>query len=121
MMLNWRYGTEYTEQDIEFVLSEDFTPTPHGADWLRIITEWYENGLIPRSVFIEIAKRNDIVPPEYDDDEGQKEINDDELIATPADQFDLEMEQVKASAQGLANAARPGGSQPGDGQDARQK
>jgi|SaaInl4_135m_RNA_FD_contig_71_898004_length_16358_multi_5_in_0_out_0_20 hypothetical protein len=74
-MINWRYdaGLKYTE--IDFTLSPDFNPIPLGADWLRLATEWYEGGLIPRSVWLQILKHNDIVSPDYDDAEGLEEIN----------------------------------------------
>ena len=79
-MLNWRYGTEYNAEDIQFNLCNDFNPMPIGADWLRLVTEWYENGLVPRSVWLEIIKQNDLVPPEYNDQEGLEEINGDSVI-----------------------------------------
>jgi hypothetical protein len=79
-MLNWRYGTEYKYTDIDFSLSADFNPIPLGADWLRLATEWYENGLIPRSIWLQILKQNDMISADYDDVEGQQEINDDDLL-----------------------------------------
>jgi len=79
-MINWHYGTDYGEDDIEFTLSNDFNPVPLGADWLRLATEWYENGLIPRSVWILILRQNDMLPADYDDEEGESEINQDQLI-----------------------------------------
>ena len=83
-MLNWRYDLQLTASDVKFTLSSDFNPAPLGADWLRLVTEWYENGLIPRSVWLSILKMNDIMPPEYDDEEAAKEINEDELINPPS-------------------------------------
>ena len=80
MMINWRYDMSYTESDIKFTLSADFNPSPIGEQYLRLVTEWYEAGLIPRSVFLEIAKQNDIIDPEYNDDEGQNEIKNDDLV-----------------------------------------
>ena len=82
-MINWKYGTEYTDKDIEFTLSADFNPTPLGADWLRLVTEWYENGIIPRDVFINIAKQNDILPSDYDDELGKEDIKQDEILSSP--------------------------------------
>lgn len=79
-MLNWRYGTQLRPQDIEFSLSADFNPIPLGADWLRLATEWYQQGLIPRSVWLMILKQNDILSPDYDDMEGQNEITQDSLV-----------------------------------------
>ncbi|WP_396189869.1 DUF4055 domain-containing protein [Flavobacterium sp.] len=79
-MLNWRYGTEYTASDIKFSMSADFNPGPLGDAWLRLITEWYENGLIPRSIWLQILKQNDIVPPEYNDEEGQQQITQDQNL-----------------------------------------
>jgi len=88
-MLNWRYDLEYTSEDVEFTLSADFNPVPLGADWLRLVTEWYQSGLIPRSLWLQILKQNDLMPPDYDDEEAQDEINADELVATPKDQMDF--------------------------------
>jgi len=79
-MLNWRYDLDLKVSDISFTLSSDFNPTPLGADWLRLVTEWYQNGLIPRDIWLTILKINDIVPPDYDDEEGKSKINEDELI-----------------------------------------
>lgn len=79
-MINWQYDKDYDDNDIEFILSEDFNPIPLGADWLRLATEWYEKGLIPRSIWLQLIKQNDMIPPEYDDEEGVQEINGDELL-----------------------------------------
>ncbi len=84
-MLNWRYATEYNAEDIQFNLCNDFNPMPIGADWLRLVTEWYENGLVPRSVWLEIIKQNDLIPPEYNDKEGMEEINGDQMIMAKSD------------------------------------
>lgn len=93
-MLNWRYGLQLRSQDVKFTLSADFNPTPLGADWLRLATEWYENGLIPRSAWLALVKQNELLSPEYDDDEGQKEINKDELIISEADKFNYAQENM---------------------------
>jgi hypothetical protein len=69
-----------TSSDITFNLSNDFSPTPLGADWLRLATEWYQGGLIPRGVWLSILKQNDLLEPDYDDIKGQEEINGDNLI-----------------------------------------
>jgi len=83
-MLNWRYDTAFEATDVDFTLSTDFNPTPLGADWLRLATEWYQGGLIPRSVWLGILKHNDMLEPDYDDEEGQKEIVDGmDLIIPP--------------------------------------
>lgn len=80
-MINWRYNLDLIISDIQFTLSADFNPAPIGADWLRLVTEWYREGLLPRSVWLQILKQNDIVPSEYDDKNAIKEINDDDFIA----------------------------------------
>ena len=85
-MINWRYGTELKASDIKFSMSSDFNPTPLGEGWLRLVTEWYQAGLIPRSVWLQILKQNDIVPPKYDDALGQQEITQDEMILTLSEQ-----------------------------------
>ena len=78
-MVNWKYGTGLTVKDVKFTMSNDFDPTPLGEGWLRLATEWYQGGLIPRSVWLEILKHNDILDPEYDDEAGLEEMNNDPL------------------------------------------
>jgi len=91
-MINWRYNLEISAADVEFELSSDFNPMPQGPDWLRLATEWYQAGLIPRRIWLLILKQNDMMPPDYDDDEGQKEMNEDELVVNASEQL-----QAKAS------------------------
>jgi hypothetical protein len=79
-MLNWKYGSQITREDVDFTLSADFNPVPLGADWMRVITEWYQAGIIPRSTFLQIAKQNDVLPSDYDDEAGMQEIQDDPLV-----------------------------------------
>ena len=89
-MLQWRYGVEVPTQDVSFTLSADFNPVPIGADWLRLATEWYREGLIPRGIWLNILKQNDMLPAEYDDEEGQAEINSDEIILAGAEKVNYE-------------------------------
>jgi hypothetical protein len=79
-MINWRYDTDITAHEVDFSMSADFNPIPLGDDWLRLATEWYEGSLIPRSIWLQILKQNDILPADYDDEEGKVEINSDELL-----------------------------------------
>jgi repressor of nif and glnA expression len=80
-MINWRYDLELTDGDVVFNLSSDFDTVGLGADWLRLITEWYQDGLIPRSIWLSIIKKNDIAPSDYDDEKGVEEINSDPVPA----------------------------------------
>jgi len=89
-MLNWRYDTDYKIEEIEFDLSPDLNPAPIGADWLRLVTEWYQGGIIPRSVFLDLAKSNDLIDSEYNDDIGRSEIDEDDLIMGGLDPQDME-------------------------------
>ena len=73
-MIYWRYGNE---EDIEFSLTEDFDPIPIGEEWLRLATEWYERGLIPRTAWLRLLKQNDMISPDYNDEEAEKELNED--------------------------------------------
>jgi len=73
-MINWRFDMELESGDLDFSLSADFSPVPLGSDWLRLATEWFQQGLIPRSIWLGILKHNDMIPPDYDDEEGQAEI-----------------------------------------------
>jgi hypothetical protein len=82
-MLNWRYGTSFESSDVHFTLSHDFAPQPLGEGWLRLATEWYKEGLIPRSVWMALLKKNDMVNPDYDDEEGQKEITEGQELLAP--------------------------------------
>ena len=53
---------------------------PLGSDWMRLVTDWYQGGLIPRKLWLEIAKANDVVPADYDDEAGRKDIESDPLV-----------------------------------------
>lgn len=94
-MLNWRYGTDYTASDVQFSMSADFNPSPLGADWLRLVTEWYQLGLIPRTIWLQILKQNDIVPPEYNDQEGLQEIAGDQFVVTPVEDRAMQMAAIQ--------------------------
>ena len=83
------------ETDIRFNLSADFNATPRGADWMRLITEWYQNGLIPRTTFLEVAKNNDAIPTDYDDTKGEDEISNDARIISPREQFNQELSSLE--------------------------
>lgn len=87
-MLRWKYNIDIDYNDVDFELSADFNPVPIGADWMRLITEWYQTGIIPRSTFVKIAKANDVLPMDYDDEEGLTEIQSDPLIDNKATQID---------------------------------
>jgi hypothetical protein len=80
LMLRWRYGKDLDVNDLEFKLSADFNPTPLGSEWARLVTEWYQNRLIPRSVWLSVAKQHDILPSDYNDEQGMEEIGQDPLI-----------------------------------------
>lgn len=94
-MLNWRYGTDYDDEEISFNLSPDFNPIPLGEEWLRLVTEWYDSGKIPRSTFLDILKANDIIPNDYDDTKAKEEIEQDELIpGPPKAENELEVDKI---------------------------
>jgi len=80
LMLRWRYGKDLDVEELDFQLSADFNPTPLGSEWARLVTEWYQNRLIPRSVWLTVAKQHDIIPNDYDDELGLEEIGQDPLI-----------------------------------------
>jgi hypothetical protein len=105
-MINWRYDLELKASDVDFTLSSDFSPMPVGADWLRLATEWYENGQIPRSLWLLILQKNDMVPPDYEDEEGIEEINDNELVVPPAQQYN-DAKEANDLAMKLASEAPP--------------
>jgi len=92
-MLNWRYDLELKSTDIGFELSSDFKGGALGADWLRLATEWYEKGLIPRSVWLIMLKQNDMLSADYDDEAGKQEIDEDETVFTPRENQEFMMQQ----------------------------
>jgi hypothetical protein len=73
-MIYWKTGERPTPDDVKFSLSQDFDDTPLGDTWLRLATEWYENGHIPRSAWLHLLKKHEMVPAAYDDKKGQQEI-----------------------------------------------
>ena len=88
LMITWRTGTYVGPEDLDFQLSADFDPSPLGGDWMRMITEWYQSRLIPRGLWLKFAKQHDILPPDYNDEEGIKEIGADPVLgaAAPAEE-----------------------------------
>ena len=94
VMLKWKYNIDVLSTDIKFTLSADFNPTPVGADWMRLVTEWYQQGIIPRSTFISIAKFNDVLPAEYNDEEGVAEIQSDPLVDNMATKIDSSISET---------------------------
>jgi len=68
---------------------------------LRLVTEWYQQGIIPRSAFVDIAKSNDILPVDYDDEEGVGEIKEDDLIINAA--MEVELDKMEAAALATVN------------------
>lgn len=81
LMVSWGLKTELGPEDVDFELSADFDPTPLGGDWMRMVTEWYQSRLVPRSLWLKTAKMNDIIPADYDDEEGLQEIGQDPINA----------------------------------------
>jgi len=84
-MLNWKYNTEYTANDVEFTLSADFSPVVGGDAAMRLVTEWYQGGIIPRETFVSIAKYNDFLPADYNDEEAIQSIQTDPLTTQTSD------------------------------------
>lgn len=109
VMLKWKYNVEVLPTDINFTLSADFNPTPVGANWMRLITEWYQQGIIPRSTFIAIAKFNDVLPSEYNDEDGVAEIQSDPLVDTKAMSIDSSISNT--------DNMRPNGAQDNNNED----
>jgi hypothetical protein len=98
LMLAWKYDVEVNEDEIDFNLSQDFNPTPMGDAWMRLVTEWYQGGLIPRTLWLAIGKQNDVIPVDYDDDKGKEEILTDPLVETAATKIDSELDGAPGDA-----------------------
>ena len=92
-MLNWKYDTDYTGNDIEFQLSSDFSPMVGGEGSMRLVSEWYQSGIISRDTFVSIAKYNDFLPADYNDEAAIEKIQTDPLVAQiPDSEIELEEE-----------------------------
>jgi len=91
-MLNWKYGADYKSTDIEFEMSSDFAPMVGGEGAMRLVSEWYQLGIISRSTFLNIAKYNDFLPADYSDEDAIAEIQTDPLAvqANANSQMDIE-------------------------------
>ena len=92
-MINWKYGLDLTGNDIFFQLSADFSPMVGGEGAMRLVSEWYQSGIISRETFVSIAKYNDFLPADYDDEAATQAIMTDPLVnTTPDEQIELEEE-----------------------------
>lgn len=90
-MINWKYNAEFTGNDISFQLSSDFSPLVGGEGAMRLVSEWYQFGIISRETFVSIAKYNDFLPMNYDDEVAVESIQSDVLInPTPDDSVEVE-------------------------------
>ena len=84
-MLNWKYNTDFSSSELEFQMSSDFAPMVGGEGAMRLVSEWYQGGIISRSTFLNIAKYNDFLPADYSDEEALQEIQTDPLTQQTAD------------------------------------
>jgi len=92
-MMTWKYGIEINGNDVMFQLSSDFAATVGGEGAMRLVSEWYQGGIISRDTFVNIAKYNDFLPADYDDEAAVEEIQTDPLVDTPSSENqDNEME-----------------------------
>jgi hypothetical protein len=85
-MINWKYDTDYTGNDVEFQLSADFAATVGGEGAMRLVSEWYQSGIISRDTFVSIAKYNDFLPADYDDEAAVQQIQTDPLVNAPSNE-----------------------------------
>jgi hypothetical protein len=92
-MLNWKYNTDYNAQDIEFEMSSDFAPMVGGEGAMRLVSEWYQLGIISRSTFVNIAKYNDFLPADYSDEDAIAEIQTDPLAANANTNAQMDIEE----------------------------
>lgn len=109
LMLEWAYGDAVSPGSLEFALSQDFNPTPLGADWLKLVTEWYQAGLIPRTLWLSICRTNDIIPAEYDDLEGQQEISADPVVVAARAASLVDVNQLDNTGSTRGGKPNPGG------------
>ena len=79
-MLEWQYSTPVQASDVGFTIQDDFTPLGGDSQTLTLIGNWYEAGLIPRSVFLFNLQTSKLLPSDYDDEKGQEDIMEDDMI-----------------------------------------
>ena len=85
-MMNWKYNLDLTGNDIVFQLSSDFSPMVGGEGAMRLVSEWYQSGIISRETFVSIAKYNDFLPADYNDEDAIQSIQTDPLTNIPSDE-----------------------------------
>jgi len=92
-MLNWKYNLDLSGNDVMFQLSADFSPMVGGEGSMRLISEWYQSGIISRDTFVSTAKYNDFLPADYNDEEAVQAIQTDPLTnQTPDEDISLDEE-----------------------------
>jgi hypothetical protein len=79
-MLEWRYNKPVNSIDIECKITNQLDKTELSVEWLRLITDWYQAKLIPRSSWISNIKRSELLDQAYNDEDAIKEINEDEFL-----------------------------------------
>jgi hypothetical protein len=83
LMLTWKYGSEVDSNEIEFNMSGDFDSGVLSPETASLITDWYQNRLIPRSVWLKTMQKLEMIPTDYNDEEGKQEISQDPLVNDP--------------------------------------
>ena len=68
---------------LDFRMSADFNASPLGVEWARLVTEWYQDRIIPRSEFVRIVKQQDVLSSDYDDQQAREELRSDPEPAGP--------------------------------------
>ena len=97
IMLRWKTGMEIPASEVRYNLSSDFNKLTTSTETIRLISEWYQSGIIPRTLFVEIMKNNDVLPSDYEDLSAVEEINSDELVMSPRAQIESEQESITAT------------------------
>ena len=92
------FGAEFpiprpTSNEIEFQMSSDFSPMVGGEGAMRLVSEWYQSGLIGRSTFVNIAKYNDFLPADYNDEDAIEEIQTDPLATEANINQEMDIEE----------------------------
>ena len=59
---------------LDFRMSADFNASPLGVEWARLVTEWYQDRIIPRSEFVRIVKQQDVLSSDYDDQQARGRV-----------------------------------------------
>ena len=115
-MARWRYGSGVGP--VKASLSPDLTSSGLGGDEMRLVTEWYMAGILPRSTWVSMAKANDFLPADYDDSDAADKIAADKIVQDLLERAKKAEPAAPASSSPTPGSTTPGGPEDRGGQGA---